>query len=53
MPGKRRPESYEAERRYKAGDKLVDIARSLGVPEGTVRRWKSTQKWDDNQSCYN
>ena len=26
---------------------LVDIARKLGKPEGTVRRWKSTQKWDD------
>jgi len=24
----------------------VDIARALGVPEGTVRRWKSIQNWD-------
>lgn len=25
---------------------LACIARKLGKPEGTVRRWKSTQKWD-------
>lgn len=27
------------------GMKLIDIAKELGVPEGTVRRWKSTQSW--------
>lgn len=30
------------------GMALVDIAKKLGKPEGTVRRWKSTQRWDGN-----
>ena len=47
MPRPRSPKSIEAERRYKAGEKvLADLARSMGVPEGTLRRWKSTQDWD-------
>jgi uncharacterized protein YjcR len=29
---------------------LKDIAAKLGVPEGTVRRWKNTQKWADKKS---
>ncbi len=40
----------EAKKLYKAGKKLVDIARELGVPDGTVRRWKSTYDWDGNLS---
>ena len=31
---------------YLAGEKLIEIARQLGLPEGTVRRWKCTHKWD-------
>lgn len=30
------------------GMALVDIAKKLGKPEGTVRRWKFTQNWDGN-----
>lgn len=30
--------------------KLVDIAHQLNTPEGTVRRWKSTYKWDSERS---
>ena len=48
MPRARSPDSIEAEKLYKSGMALVDIAKKLGKPEGTVRRWKSTQKWDDN-----
>nr|WP_300663120.1 terminase small subunit [uncultured Acetatifactor sp.] len=33
-----------------AGRKLVDIAEELGLPEGTVRRWKCTHKWDSERS---
>lgn len=46
VPRARCPESFIAEKRYKAGEKLVDIAQSMGKPVGTVRRWKSDQDWD-------
>lgn len=36
----------KAEAMYHDGMKLVDIAKKLGVPPGTVRRWKSTYQWD-------
>lgn len=32
------------------GMKLVEIASQLGLPEGTVRRWKSTHNWDSERS---
>jgi phage terminase small subunit len=50
VPASRNPVSIDAEKRYKAGEKLVDIARSLNVPDSTVRRWKSTQNWDGERS---
>ena len=34
----------EAEKMYLSGLKLVDIAKKLDIPEGTVRRWKSTNQ---------
>lgn len=34
---------------YKKGLKLVEIASQLNVPDSTVRRWKSTYKWDSEQ----
>ena len=46
MARSRSPASIEAEKRYKAGEKLVDIAKSLNVVASTVRRWKSDQNWD-------
>lgn len=46
MARARSPDSIEAEKLYKEGMLLVDIAKKLGKPEGTVRRWKSTQNWD-------
>lgn len=46
MARARSPDSIEAEKLYHGGMKLVEIAKQLDVPEGTVRRWKSTQKWD-------
>lgn len=39
-----------AYRLYKQGKPLVDIAHKLSVPEGTVRRWKSTYGWDSERS---
>lgn len=35
---------------YKQGMKLVEIASQLNIPDGTVRRWKSTYKWDGERS---
>lgn len=40
----------KAEAMFHKGMKLVDIANQLGVPDGTVRRWKSTYKWDSERS---
>jgi uncharacterized protein YjcR len=34
---------------YKQGLKLVDIAKQLDLPAGTVRWWKSSYKWDSAQ----
>lgn len=39
----------EAQKLYKKGIKLVEIADRLGVPAGTVRRWKSTYCWEGEQ----
>ena len=50
MPRKPNEKYDEAYRMFLEGAKLVDIATELGVPEGTVRRWKSTHKWDSERS---
>lgn len=39
----------KARKLYQKGKKLSEIAAKLGVPSGTVRRWKSTYKWDEMQ----
>lgn len=49
MP-KQNSKAEEAKKMYEAGKKLVEIAQALGVPPGTVRRWKSTYKWDGERS---
>lgn len=38
----------KARQMYLAGLKLIDIAKELGVPEGTVRSWKNRNKWGCN-----
>ncbi len=40
----------QARELYLKGLKLVDISKRLDLPEGTVRRWKSTYKWDNERS---
>lgn len=40
----------EAKAMYLKGMKLVEIASQLNLPEGTVRRWKSTHKWESERS---
>ena len=51
MPRARCPDSIEAERLWNEEKLLLkDIAAKLGVPEGTVRRWKNTQDWEGKKS---
>lgn len=40
----------QAKAMYLKGMKLVEIANRLDIPEGTVRRWKCTYKWDSERS---
>ena len=40
----------QAKELYLQGKKLVEIASQLNLPEGTVRRWKCTHKWDSERS---
>lgn len=42
MAAKKNPLSEEAQELFMSGMRLVDIAAKLGVPSGTVRRWKNT-----------
>ena len=46
MPRQPNKKIAEAEKLYKSGMKMVDIAKQLEVPEGTVRRWKHDKDWD-------
>lgn len=43
----------QAKAMYLQGKKLVEIANQLNLPEGTVRRWKSTHKWESERSDKN
>lgn len=47
MPKAKNAKVDKARALYEKGWKLVDIAKKLDCPPGTVRRWKSTQHWDD------
>ena len=47
------PRIEQAKAMYLEGRKLVEIASQLNLPEGTVRRWKSTHKWDNERSDKN
>lgn len=40
----------QAKEMYLQGQKLVEIASQLNLPEGTVRRWKCTHKWGNERS---
>ena len=45
MPRAPSEKKAEAEKLFKKGMKLTDIAKKLDVPEGTVRSWKNRGKW--------
>ena len=42
-------ENRAGEEMYLQGQKLVEIASQLNLPEGTVRRWKCTHKWENER----
>ena len=44
------PRIEQAKAMYLEGEKLVEIASQLNLPEGTVRRWKCTHKWNNERS---
>lgn len=50
MPRKPDKRIGQARELYLKGLKLVDISKQLDLPEGTVRRWKSTYKWNNERS---
>lgn len=50
MPRAKNAKADEALALYRQGLKLIDIAKRLELPEGTVRRWKCTYKWDAGKS---
>lgn len=50
MPRKPDDRIEQAKEMFLQGKKLVEIANQLGLPEGTVRRWKSTHHWDSERS---
>lgn len=50
MPRAPNDKAEAARALYKKGEKLVDIAKQLAVPEGTIRRWKSTYAWAGERS---
>lgn len=50
MPRKPDERIEKAKEMFLKGLKLVEIASQLNLPEGTVRRWKSTNKWDSERS---
>ena len=54
MPRKPDERITQAKELYLKGQKLIEIASQLGVPEGTVRSWKNRYKWDckrETQRC--
>lgn len=50
MPKAKNPKAVEAKALFLQGMKLIDISKKLDLPEGTVRRWKSTYKWESERS---
>ena len=47
MPRAPSEKKAEAEKLFKKGLKLAEIAKKLDVPEGTVRSWKNRGKWGE------
>ncbi len=48
MPRKPDERIDQAKEMFLAGMKLIEIAKKLDLPEGTIRSWKNRQKWNCN-----
>lgn len=53
MPRAPSDKKAEAEKLFHKGMKLIDIAKKLDVPEGTIRSWKNRGKWGTEPSKKN
>lgn len=51
MPRKSDAKIEQAKGLYLNGKKLIEIANTLEVPEGTVRSWKNRYKWDQDPNA--
>lgn len=49
----KREMAYDMYIKKKGNIKLVKIAKDLGVSDGTIRSWKSKDKWDDKLKALN
>ncbi len=47
MPRAKNEKAMEAEKLFKKGMAMVDIAKKMGVSAGTVRSWKNRYEWGD------
>ena len=50
MPRAPSDKKTEAEKLFNKGMKLIDIAKKLDIPEGTIRSWKNRGKWGEKSS---
>lgn len=50
MGREQNPKVKEARALFLSGKKLIEIAKALDLPEGTVRRWKSVYQWGSEQN---
>ncbi len=53
MPRVPSEKKIEAEKLFDGGMKLIDIAKKLDVPEGTIRSWKNRDSWGNKSSKKN
>lgn len=45
MPRAPSDKKVKAEKLFNEGMKLIDIAKKLDIPEGTIRSWKNREQW--------
>ena len=50
LPKAKNAKADEALKLYRQGLKLTEIAQHMDLPEGTVRRWKHTYKWNSERA---